>query len=106
MTNMGKKYRYRPMVGLSSSPTTTAVGITSITEEYIQCNGMYGGMIDLLISSMLGCGYTVAPMVVISPSGNDIGSGGEYSFSVSLRTDLFRLSPSLVVVLDIPRIQI
>lgn len=83
MTNMGKKYRYRPMVGLSSSPTTTAVGIASITEEYIQCNGMYGGMIDAVDLVNAGCGYTVAPMVVISPSGNDIGSGGEATAGIS-----------------------
>ena len=101
---MGKKYRYRPEVGFSSSPTfATTVGIVSITEEYIQCNGMYGGMIDAVDLVNAGCGYTVEPMVVISPSGNDIGTDGE-AHLVSLQTDLFNLSPSLVVVLDIPPI--
>ena len=58
---------------------TTTVGIVSVTDEYIQCNGMYGGMIDAVDLVNAGCGYTVEPMVVISPSGNDIGSGGDTS---------------------------
>ena len=31
----------------------------------------------------LGCGYTVEPMVVISPSGNDIGTGAGYYICIS-----------------------
>lgn len=83
MTNMGKKYRFRPEVGFSSSTNTTAVGIVSITNEYIQCDGMYGGMIDAVDLVNAGCGYTVDPMVLISPSGNDIGTGAEATSGIS-----------------------
>ena len=83
MTNMGKKYRYRPEVGFSSSSDTSTVGIVSVTNEYIQCNGMYGGMVDAVDLINAGCGYTVEPMVVISPSGNDIGTGAEATSGIS-----------------------
>tara|TARA_R100000406_G_scaffold46161_1_gene31031 strand:- start:307 stop:1737 length:1431 start_codon:yes stop_codon:yes gene_type:complete len=83
MTNMGKKYRYRPEVGFSSSTDVTTVGIVSVTNEYIQCNGMYGGMVDAVDLINAGCGYTVEPMVVISPSGNDIGTGAEATSGIS-----------------------
>ena len=40
-------------------------------------------MIDDVDLVNVGCGYTVAPMVVISPSGNDIGTGGEATSGIS-----------------------
>ena len=53
MTNMGKKpISSRSWVLFLSRCTT--VGIVSVTNEYIQCNGMYGGMVDVdLISKVV-----------------------------------------------------
>ena len=83
MTNMGKKYSYRPEIGISSSPGTTTVGIASITNEFIQCDGMYGGMIDAIDLVNAGCGYTVKPMVSITPYGNDDGNGATATSGIS-----------------------
>ena len=83
MSNMGKKYSYRPEIGISSSPGTTTVGIASITNEYIQCDGMYGGMIDAIDLVNAGCGYTVNPMVSITPSGNDNGNSATATSGIS-----------------------
>ena len=83
ITNMGKKYSYRPEIGFSKSPGTTTIGIASITNEYIQCNGMFGGMIDAIDLSNAGCGYTVTPMISITPSGNDDGNGAKASSGIS-----------------------
>ena len=44
---------------------------------------MYGGMVDAVDLINAGCGYTVEPMVVISPSGNDIGTGAEATSGIS-----------------------
>ena len=74
ITNMGGKYSFRPEVGFSSSPGATSVGIASLTNKYIGCNGMFGGMVEAIDLINAGCGYTVNPMVSIKPSGNDIGS--------------------------------
>jgi hypothetical protein len=83
MSNMGKRYSYRPEIGISSSPGTTTVGIASITNEFIQCDGMYGGMIDAIDLVNAGCGYTVKPMVSITPSGNDDGSSATATSGIS-----------------------
>jgi hypothetical protein len=83
MSNMGKKYSYRPEIGFSSSPGTTTVGIASITNEFIQCDGMYGGMIDAIDLVNAGCGYTVKPMVSITPIGNDDGSSATATSGIS-----------------------
>ena len=83
MSNMGKKYSYRPEIGISSSPGTTTVGIASITNEYIQCDGMYGGMIEAIDLVNAGCGYTVKPMVSITPSGNDNGNSATATSGIS-----------------------
>lgn len=83
MSNMGKKYSYRPEIGFSSSPGTTTVGIASVTNEFIQCNGMYGGMIDAIDLVNAGCGYTVKPMVSITPIGNDDGSSATATSGIS-----------------------
>lgn len=83
MSNMGKKYSYRPEIGISSSPGTTTVGIASVTNEFIQCNGMYGGMIDAIDLVNAGCGYTVKPMVSITPYGNDDGISATATSGIS-----------------------
>ena len=83
MSNMGKKYSYRPEIGISSSPGTTTVGIASITNEFIQCDGMYGGMINAIDLVNAGCGYTVKPMVSITPIGNDDGNGATATSGIS-----------------------
>jgi len=83
MSNMGKKYSYRPEIGFSSSPGTTTVGIASVTNEFIQCDGMYGGMIDAIDLVNAGCGYTVKPMVSITPIGNDDGSSATATSGIS-----------------------
>ena len=83
ISNMGKKYSYRPEIGFSSSPGTTTVGIASVTNEFIQCNGMYGGMIDAIDLVNAGCGYTVKPMVSITPIGNDDGSSATATSGIS-----------------------
>jgi hypothetical protein len=83
ISNMGKKYSYRPEIGFSSSPGTTTVGIASITNEFIQCDGMYGGMIDAIDLVNAGCGYTVKPMVSITPIGNDDGSSATATSGIS-----------------------
>ena len=83
ISNMGKKYSFRPEIGISSSPGTTTVGIASITNEFIQCDGMYGGMIDAIDLVNDGCGYTVKPMVSITPSGNDDGNSATATSGIS-----------------------
>jgi len=83
ISNMGKKYSYRPEIGFSSSPGTTTVGIASVTNEFIQCDGMYGGMIDAIDLVNAGCGYTVNPMVSITPSGNDDGNSATATSGIS-----------------------
>ena len=76
ITNMGKKYHIRPEVGFSSSPGTTTIGIASVTNDYIQCNGLYGGMILAVDLINAGCGYTVEPMVEFVPYDNH-GTGAQ-----------------------------
>ena len=77
ITNMGKKYSKRPHVGFTSAPEggTTATGIASITNQFINCNGLYGGKVATIWLTNAGCGYTVPPMINITTSKGDIGSG-------------------------------
>ena len=77
INNMGKKYSKNPTVGFTSAPGDgiTASGIASITNEYIQCNGLYGGMIDAILLTNAGCGYTVPPMITIQSAKSDNGVG-------------------------------
>mgnify|MGYP001228635494 CR=1 FL=1 len=83
ITNMGKKYSFRPEIGFSSSPGTTTVGIASLTNEYIQCNGLKGGMVEAIDLVNAGCAYTIAPQVKITPSGNDDGEGATATTGIS-----------------------
>ena len=77
ITNMGKKYSKRPEVGFTSAPEggITATGIASITNQFINCNGLYGGKVAAIWLTNAGCGYTVPPMINITTSKGDIGSG-------------------------------
>ena len=77
ITNMGKKYSKRPEVVFTSAPSggITATGIASITNQFINCNGLYGGKVLSILLTNAGCGYTVPPMVNILTSRGDIGSG-------------------------------
>lgn len=77
ITNMGKKYSKRPEVGFTSAPDggITATGIASITNQFINCNGLYGGKVAAIWLTNAGCGYTVPPMVNITTAKGDIGSG-------------------------------
>ena len=83
--NMGKKYTKNPMVGFTSAPIggMTATGIASITNEYIQCNGLYGGMINSILLTNAGCGYTVPPMVTIQSVDGDDGVGAAATAGIS-----------------------
>ena len=77
ITNMGKKYSKIPKVGFTSAPDggTTATGIASITNEFVNCNGLYGGKVAAILLTNAGCGYTIAPMVTIQTEKGDDGVG-------------------------------
>ena len=77
ISNMGKKYSKRPKVGFTSAPDggVTAIGIASITNEFVNCNGLYGGKVATIWLSNAGCGYTIAPMVTIQTEKGDDGVG-------------------------------
>tara|TARA_B100001559_G_scaffold196133_1_gene164121 strand:+ start:29033 stop:30460 length:1428 start_codon:yes stop_codon:yes gene_type:complete len=83
--NMGKKYTKNPIVGFTSAPDggITASGIASITNDYIQCNGLYGGMIDAILLTNAGCGYTVPPMVTIQSASGDTGVGAAVTAGIT-----------------------
>ena len=80
ITNMGNNYSTAPLVGFSSSPTggTTTVGISSITNQFVNCSGFSGtGKVKAVYMSNSGCGYTVGyePWVeFITPKG-ETGAG-------------------------------
>jgi len=69
--NMGGSYTSQPTIGISSAPSggITAVGIASITTNYVNCNGQNGGKIQAINLINAGCGYTVAPWVTIQGGG-------------------------------------
>ena len=73
ISNRGNGYTSRPRVIFSSAPAggTTAVGISTLIGDLIDCNGNKDGYkiqgIELINP---GCGYTVAPSVVV------VGGGG------------------------------
>jgi hypothetical protein len=71
ITNMGGSYTSQPTIGISSAPSggITAVGIASITTNYVNCNGQNGGKIQAINLINAGCGYTVAPWVTIQGGG-------------------------------------
>lgn len=73
ITNMGGGYSSAPKVGFSSAPPggVTAVGIASITNDFVGCDGTKGGSVNSILLSNVGSGYTVAPSIVISGGGGD-----------------------------------
>ncbi len=78
ITNMGNNYNTEPQVGFSSAPAggTTTVGISSITDEYINCSGFSGtGKVQAVYMSNSGCGYTEAPWVAFEPPKGATGAG-------------------------------
>jgi hypothetical protein len=73
ISNRGNGYKSRPRVAISSSPSggVTAVGIATLIGDLVDCNGVTENYkvqgIELINP---GCGYTVAPSVVV------VGGGG------------------------------
>ena len=77
ISNMGNNYDHEPLVGFSSAPVggTITAGISSITNDYINCSGGSGGKVNAVYMSNSGCGYTVAPWVSFTNLTNKSGSG-------------------------------
>ena len=77
ITNMGSGYSIPPIVGFSSAPDggTTAVGIATLTNRFIDCAGLKEGMVNQVYLTNAGCGYTVAPKIVFSTLSTETGSG-------------------------------
>lgn len=77
ITNMGNSYSKAPLIGFSSAPTggTTAVGIASITTDFVGCTGQKDGKVHRVYITNSGCGYTVAPWVSFETIEGETGSG-------------------------------
>lgn len=77
ITNMGKGYSLAPLIGFSSAPAggTTAVGIASITTDFVGCSGSKDGKVHRIYITNSGCGYTVAPWVSFETIKGQTGSG-------------------------------
>ena len=87
ITNMGGGYATAPTVGFSSAPSggVTAVGIASITNDFVGCDGTKGGSVRSILLSNVGSGYTVAPIVVISGGG---GNGATATTGLATNTSV------------------
>ena len=85
ITNMGNGYTRQPIIGFSSAPAggVTAVGIASITTEYIGCKGSDSGKIEAINIINPGCGYTVAPWITIQARDGDTGVGAAATAGIS-----------------------
>ena len=77
ITNMGSDYSVAPIVAFSSAPSggVTATGIATITNQYIDCNGLKNGKVYDIFITNAGCGYTVAPAISFTTPGGQSGSG-------------------------------
>lgn len=77
ITNMGNGYSKAPLIGFSSAPAggTTAVGLASITTDFIGCGGDKDGKVHRVYITNSGCGYTVAPWVSVETSKGETGVG-------------------------------
>ena len=77
ISNMGSGYSKEPTIGFSSAPNggTTAVGIASITRDFIGCGGEKDGKVNKVYIVNSGCGYTVAPKMVFTTPVGETGSG-------------------------------
>ena len=71
ITNIGGGYDSAPVVGFSSAPSggVTAVGIASISNDFIGCDGTKGGTVQAILLSNAGAGYTVAPSITFTGGG-------------------------------------
>ena len=87
MSNMGNGYTSQPVIGFSSAPSggITAVGIASINQTFINCDGTQeGGKIQHIYITNSGCGYTVAPWITIgigTQSGGGVGAAATAGIS-------------------------
>ena len=68
---MGNSYTMPPIIGFSSAPAggTTAVGVASITNDFVNCDGLFGGKVAAILLTNAGSGYTEAPTVTIQGGG-------------------------------------
>ena len=71
ITDMGGGYTMPPIIGFSSAPSggTTAVGVASVTTDYVGCDGLKGGKIASILITNAGAGYTEAPIITIQGGG-------------------------------------
>ena len=85
ISNMGNGYTKQPIIGFSSAPAggITAVGIASITNQYIGCGGADSGKIQSINIINPGCGYTIAPWVTIQGGG---GTGAAATVGIATGT--------------------
>ena len=70
ISNMGGGYTEPPVVAFSSAPSggTTAVGIASLSFDYVGCDGTSGRVVSVNLVNA-GCGYTVAPLITFAKQG-------------------------------------
>ena len=54
----------------------TATGITTITTEYVGCNGPGSGKVSDILITNTGCGYTLPPKITLTTPSGYTGSGG------------------------------
>ena len=85
MTNMGNGYVYAPTVGIGSAPDggTTAVGIVSLTDYWINADGTSGNKVAAINLTNAGIGYSVAPLITITDAGDGYGSGAAATAGIS-----------------------
>ena len=90
ISNMGGGYTEPPVVAFSSAPSggTTAVGIASLSFDYVGCDGTSGRVVSVNLVNA-GCGYTVAPLITFAKQG-DNGTGA--AATVLLRPQLNSVS--------------
>jgi hypothetical protein len=88
ITNMGNHYNHEPFVGFSSAPSggKTTAGISSVTNDYINCGGGSGGKISAVYMSNSGCGYTIAPWVSFTNVGDNQGTGAAATTGIGTGT--------------------
>ena len=82
---MGNNYTMPPIIGFSSAPSggTTAAGIASITNDYINCDGLFGGKVAAILLTNAGSGYTEAPTISIQGGG---GTGAAATVGIATTT--------------------
>jgi len=88
ISNMGNNYNTEPTIGFSSAPSggITAIGIASITNDYVNCTGNTGGKVQAVYISNSGCGYTVAPWIKFNVIGDNTGTGAAATTGIGTGT--------------------